>query len=141
MQTIKKETQFEKNKGHAKPNCWPMALTESSMPGAAGVCARMRSGVMGSRKNENRGQEWRGTARSGPAPDRICQLVGEVDREEDNAFRERRADDGLGEDRTGSSRVATDCLGGLHANETHAESRAEGGEADVDAARHFCQDW
>ena len=61
-------------------------------------------------------------------------LRSEVNREEDDTFRERREDDRSVTDGTSSARIASGCFRGLCPDETHADRRSETGETDVNTA-------
>ena len=67
-------------------------------------------------------------ARPADRPRAVNGLVGEVDREEHDAFGEGGAQDRLHQDRGGRAGIPADRFRGFHADETHAEGGAEGGE-------------
>ena len=69
----------------------------------------------------------------------LSALLGQEDGEEDHAFRERGEDDRLVADGAGSAGVAPGRLGGLHADDAHANGRPEGRQTDMQATGQFCQ--
>ena len=61
------------------------------------------------------------------------------DREEHDAFREGGAQNGLNQNLRRRAGIASHRFRSLHADETHADGRAERRQTDVNISGHFCQ--
>src|SRR5687768_7107006 len=71
---------------------------------------------------------------AGPFPAPRHSELSEVNREEDDTFRERREDNRCVTDGTSSTGIAPSGFRGFRPDETHANGRSETGETDVNAA-------
>ena len=65
----------------------------------------------------------------------------EEERVEHDRFRERDRENRLHQNRSRRAGIAADRGSRAHADESDADGRAEGREADVNASGHFCQYW
>jgi hypothetical protein len=70
------------------------------------------------------------------APNRLSNEEQSV---EHDRFREGDRKNRLHQNRGGRTGIATDGGGSAHADQSHANRRAEGGEADVNASANLCQ--